>query len=232
MPDKNKLEVFKKTNMILFKGCVLCKHGEIPANTTWGYCKHPNHFYDHSRHGRLPGASHAAMGCDDFVMKSVTHRDMIELGPYLKLVPLHDAKIKEVGVEEVDVETKFRAMLNDLLKQNVSKDGVWQLVGESEDKRIVEIRFKGSPKTEEKKTDNGGSMHFNGEPVYDTPAEEKAAQSSKKSTKKASKQSSKKKTSSQPETTDKEVSSKNLAYDTVTTVTTQSESALRENSHQ
>ena len=106
MPDPNKLKVFEQTKMTLFKGCVLCKHGEIPANTTWGYCKHTGHFYTHGKHGRLPGSSHAAMGCDDFQMKHVTHRDMIELGPYLELVPVYDAAVEEVGVEQEPMPEK------------------------------------------------------------------------------------------------------------------------------
>ena len=103
MPDKNKMAVFKQTNMTIFKTCTLCRHGEIPSNTTWGYCKHPGHFYDHLRHRqRLPGVSHASMGCDDFELMHEASREMVELGPYFDLLPIADDNIEEVGVEEFD----------------------------------------------------------------------------------------------------------------------------------
>jgi len=123
MPDKNKMKVFKRTNMTIFETCTLCKHGEIPSNATWGYCKHPGHFYDNLRHKqRLPGVAHAAMGCDDFELMHKASREMAELGPYLKLLPIHEAVVEEVGVEEeksVDENIDYEK-LAELLKSAIS----------------------------------------------------------------------------------------------------------------
>jgi len=99
MPDENKMKIFSDTRMTIFKSCPICRHGEISGGN-WGYCKHPNHFFTHAKHGRVPGVSHVAMGCDDFEMMNQSSREMAELGPYLDLLPLHYEDIEEVGVEE------------------------------------------------------------------------------------------------------------------------------------
>jgi len=104
MPDKNKIKVFQSTGMKIFKSCVLCKHGEIPGNVWWGYCKHPEHFFTHARHGRMPGVAHAAMGCDDFELLNKHTREMVELGVYSELIPYYDEEVEMVGVEEEAAE--------------------------------------------------------------------------------------------------------------------------------
>ena len=102
MPDTNKLKVFEQTRMTIFKSCILCRYGEIP-NSAWGYCKHPDHFYTHGKHGRVPGVSHASMGCNDFEFMNEHSREMVELGPYLRLLPLQDDVVEVVGgVEDED----------------------------------------------------------------------------------------------------------------------------------
>lgn len=101
MPDKNKMKVFAQTGMTIFKSCILCRFGESP-NNAWGYCKHPDHFFTHATHGRVPGVSHASMGCDDFEPMNEHSREMTELAPYLKLLPFHDDNLECVGVEEED----------------------------------------------------------------------------------------------------------------------------------
>lgn len=119
MPDKNKMSVFKKTSMTVFKTCTLCKHGEIPSNTTWGYCKHPDHFYTHLRHNqRLPGVSHASMGCDDFEMMHEASRNMVELGPYLKLLPIQEKSAEKVGVETIEDGIDYEK-LTELIKSAI-----------------------------------------------------------------------------------------------------------------
>ena len=40
------------------------------------------------------------MGCDDFESMNEHSREMVELAPYLKLLPLHDDNLVQVGVEE------------------------------------------------------------------------------------------------------------------------------------
>ena len=103
MPDKNKMAVFKQTNMTIYKTCTLCKHGEISSNAAWGYCNHPGHSYDHLRHKqRLPGVSHASMGCDDFELMHEASREMVELGPYFELLPIADDNIEDIGVKKID----------------------------------------------------------------------------------------------------------------------------------
>lgn len=120
MPDKNKMAVFKQTNMTIFKTCTLCKHGEIPSNATWGYCTHPDHFYYHLRHRqRLPGVSHAAMGCDDFEIMHKASQNMAELGPYLELLPNQENNVEEVGVEKVDDGIDYEK-ITELLKSAIS----------------------------------------------------------------------------------------------------------------
>lgn len=148
MPDENKMQVFKDTNMTIFKSCILCKHGEVPPSNDWGICKHPGHFYTHARHGRLPGPAHSSMGCNDHEMLNPASRKMVELGPYLELIPMHDDKVEEVGAEEVEVDGKKGGSeeIKEILKKEASKDVLQRFEDQPEETKPVNMHFNGSPK--------------------------------------------------------------------------------------
>lgn len=166
MPDENKLKVFARTNMTLFKSCVLCRHGETPANSEWGYCKHPNHFYTHGRHGRLPGTSHASMGCEDFAMKNKNLRQMVELGPYIELVPFSDAKVEQVGVEEVDGDNGSQKPAEMHFDGNPIDDDDSQTID-------VHIDLDGAVDGPvDNPVDKPVEMHFDGNPIDKKPVQE------------------------------------------------------------